>query len=83
MEHKVKNPNKPTDSTIFKNETGYELFVRDEEWFVSGADSADKAQALLDAHNPPAPTEPTITNKLASVGLSIDDLKAALGLGNN
>jgi hypothetical protein len=28
---------------------------------------------------PPAP-EPTIEEKLASVGLSIDDLKAALGL---
>jgi hypothetical protein len=80
MEHKVKNPNKPTDSNVFKNETGCELFVRNDEWFVFGADSADKAQALLDAHNPPAPKEPTIVEKLASVGLSVDDLKAALGL---
>jgi len=80
MEHKVKNPNKPTNSTVFKNETGCELFVRNDEWFVYGADSADRAQALLDAHNPPVATEPTIVQKLASVGLSIDDLKAALGL---
>ena len=80
MEHKVNNPNKPTDSTLFKQETGCELFVRDGDWFVFGADSADKAQTLLDAHNPAAPTEPTIVEKLASVGLSIDDLKAALGL---
>ena len=29
---------------------------------------------------PPAPPEPTITEKLASVGLTIDDLKTALGL---
>jgi len=80
MEHKVKNPNKPTDSTIFKNETGCELFVRDGNWFIFGADSADKAQALLDAHNPPAPIELTIEQKLASVGLSVANLKEALGL---
>jgi hypothetical protein len=29
---------------------------------------------------PPAPPEPTIEEKLASVGLSIDDLKTALGI---
>lgn len=29
---------------------------------------------------PPAPPEPTITEKLASVGLTIDDLKTALGI---
>jgi hypothetical protein len=29
---------------------------------------------------PPAPSEPTIEEKLASVGLSIDDLKTALGI---
>ena len=28
----------------------------------------------------PTPTEPTIEEKLASVGLNIDDLKAALGI---
>ena len=30
--------------------------------------------------NPKPVTEPTVEEKLASVGLSIDDLKAALGL---
>lgn len=30
--------------------------------------------------SPPAPPEPTIEEKLASVGLSIDDLKTALGI---
>ncbi len=29
---------------------------------------------------PPAPPEPTIEEKLASVGLTVEDLKAALGL---
>ena len=46
-------------------------------------DSKDKAKAtaIVAAHNGTivAP-EPTINDKLASVGLSIDDLKAALGL---
>jgi hypothetical protein len=38
------------------------------------------AQQALDAHIPIPPEEPTVTEKLASVGLSIDDLKDALGL---
>jgi len=29
---------------------------------------------------PPAPPEPTIDEKLASVGLTLDDLKTALGI---
>ena len=38
------------------------------------------AQQALDAHIPTPPKEPTVIEKLASVGLSIDDLKDALGL---
>jgi hypothetical protein len=37
-------------------------------------------QNAVDAHVAIDDLEPTITEKLASVGLSIDDLKAALGL---
>ena len=36
-------------------------------------------KAAIDAHVAKS-TEPTISEKLASVGLSVDDLKAALGL---
>jgi len=79
MEHKVKTPNKPTDSLIFRDETGCDLFAREDGFYVSGDITAEQAQALLDAHNPPAPTEPTIEDKLAMVGLSIEELKAALG----
>jgi hypothetical protein len=39
-----------------------------------------KAQDVLNAHTPKPRPEPTIAEKLASVGLTIDDLKAALGL---
>jgi hypothetical protein len=38
------------------------------------------AQQALDAHIPTPPKEPTVIEKLASVGLSINDLKGALGL---
>jgi len=78
MEFEV-NVNKPIDSLVFEKETNCSLFKRDNKFFVNGADSQESAQSLVDAHNPAAPQEPTVENKLASVGLSLDELKAALG----
>jgi hypothetical protein len=47
---------------------------------VSEADKS-KAQAVVAAHNgTTVAPEPTIEDKLSSVGLSLPDLKAALGL---
>jgi len=44
-------------------------------------DKSDLAKPVIDAHDGTViPAEPTIDQKLASVGLSIDDLKAALGI---
>lgn len=80
MEHQIQKPNKFVDSILFKDETGCDLFVRDDNWFISGNITADQAQTLLDAHNPTMPAQPTIAEKLAIVGLSLDDLKDALGL---
>ena len=80
MEHKVKTPNKPTNSIVFKEETGCDLFAREDGFYVTGDITAEQAQGLLDAHNPPAQLEPTITQKLAKAGLTVDELKAALGL---
>ena len=80
MEHKIANPNKPTDSLIFEKETGCDLFVRNGEWFVSGDITAEEAESFIEAHNPTPPAPPTVAEKLASVGLLIDDLKAALGV---
>jgi hypothetical protein len=80
MEHTVKNPNKPTNSALFKLETGADLFIRGDEWIVSGDITLEQAQALLDAHIVPATQEPTIAEKLANVGLSVADLKTALGI---
>jgi len=80
MEIKIPKPTKPVHSTIFYNETGFNLFQKGDDFYLSGEATE---QELLDAfkdHNPPTPTEPTVTEKLASVGLSIDDLRDALGL---
>ena len=65
---------------VWPYSTGCNLFIQNDELFVSGDVTAEQAQALLDAHNPPAPTEPTVADKLALVGLSLTDLKTALGL---
>ena len=41
----------------------------------------DSAESVVAAHNgTTVAPEPTVADKLASVGLSVDDLKAALGL---
>ena len=80
MIHLFDLPNKPTDSIIFKETTGWELFIENDKLCVNGDCTFEQAKAALDAHNPPAPAEPTLNDKLASVGLSVADLKAALGL---
>lgn len=49
-------------------------------WLDIAAKDTQKAQDVLNAHIPQPKPEPTIANKLATVGLSIDDLKTALGL---
>lgn len=47
---------------------------------IKPADEA-KAEAIVAAHNgTTVPPEPTIEEKLASVGLSLTDLKSALGI---
>ena len=47
---------------------------------IAKADEA-KAKAVVAAHDgTTSAPEPTVSEKLASVGLSVDDLKAALGL---
>ena len=49
-------------------------------WLDIASKDTQKAQDVLNAHIPQPKPEPTIAEKLASVGLSIDDLKSALGL---
>lgn len=49
-------------------------------WLNIETKDTQKAQDVLNAHVPKPRPEPTVAEKLASVGLDLDDLKAALGL---
>jgi hypothetical protein len=49
-------------------------------WLDIDAKDAQKAQDVLSAHIPKPRPESTIVEKLATVGLNLDDLKSALGL---
>ena len=80
MEHIFSMPVKSLNSNIFLDETGFSLFQRGDDLVISGDCTKAQAEAALAAHNPPAPTEATVAEKLASVGLSVTDLKEALGL---
>lgn len=78
--YEIQKPNKPVNSQLFNEEFGCSLFVEDGKWFISGAESKAQADAFLEAHIVPESLEPTVEEKLASVGLNLDDLKSALGL---
>jgi hypothetical protein len=79
MEHSFSIPNKSLNSLKFKDETGLDLFIREDVLFISGDCTKAQAEAALEAHDG-STTEATISEKSESVGLSIDDLKVALGL---
>lgn len=50
-------------------------------WLDIAKADETKAKPIVAAHNGTiVPPEPTVADKLSSVGLSIDDLKTALGL---
>jgi len=78
MEHKMTKPNKPLHSTIFRDETGWELYTTGDDLFIFGDCTKAEAEAALAAHNPPAPTEPTVAEKLAKLGITADELKTLL-----
>ena len=81
MEFQISKPDKPLNSQIFAQENpGCFLYQSGDDFYISGVETQEEANKLLAAHNPPAPKEPTVAEKLASVGLSLDDLKEALGL---
>ena len=80
MEIKIEKPTKYADSMIFLKETGFNYFMRDNEHFLSGDANEKQLLDAFAAHNPTVPIEPTLDEKLASVGLSVTDLKSALGL---
>ncbi len=69
------------NGTQLKKELGAdEVYVRDNKLVIGGDLTEAQATAGIAAHKPLPIIEPTIDDKLASVGLSVADLKAALGL---
>jgi hypothetical protein len=57
-----------------------DVYTVGDELCISGELTQEEAAAGLANHVPVFPPEPTVQEKLESVGLSIPDLKAALGL---
>jgi hypothetical protein len=57
-----------------------EVYIRDNVLIIGGTLTQKQAADGLAAHKPIPVQPPTVAEKLASVGLSIDDLKAALGV---
>jgi len=80
LEIKITKPTKYANSYEFEKNTGFAFIQRGDEYFLIGDATEQELLAAFAAHNPTPPSEPTLAEKLASVGLSVDDLKAALGL---
>lgn len=77
MKYEIAEPTKLVNSYEFFLESGYNLVREGDKFFIIGDCTEKEAFDAFAKHNP---KEPTINEKLASVGLSIDDLKAALGI---
>jgi hypothetical protein len=79
-EFKIETPNKPTNSPIFFSQTGFNLFTRDNDFYVSGCETQKEADDAIAGHNPPAPIDNLAAKAtlLAKLGLTADELKTLL-----
>lgn len=77
MEFEISAQEKTLNSEIFFAQTGCHLYTRDGILYIYGCQSKNEAEALIAAHNSTPPAEPTVADKLASVGLNLDNLKIA------
>jgi len=55
------------------------VYVIEDKLVIDSDKTEAQVKAAIDAHVPVPTPEPTVAEKLASVGLSIEELKAALG----
>lgn len=80
--HKFENINPESINGVqLKTELGCdEVYFRDGILFIGGTLTEKEAAAGLAAHVPALPKEPTVLEKLDSIGVTIPDLKIALGL---
>lgn len=64
-----------------QRETGAtNLYIVNDQLVIESEKTKDELSAIIANHIPEPIQEITIDEKLASVGLSLDDLKAALGI---
>ena len=54
MEHLFNIPTKQLNTEIFKNESGFDLYQREDKLVISGDCTQAQAEAALAAHNPEA-----------------------------
>ena len=54
MQHLFNMPTKPLNAEIFKDETGLDLYQREDKLVISGDCTQAEAEAALAAHNPEA-----------------------------
>jgi hypothetical protein len=55
------------------------VYLSDKDLVIDSEKTKAEIEAIIATHKPIEPKEPTVADKLASVGLSIEELKAALG----
>lgn len=77
--HQFSLPSNFNGEQFIEESNAKDVFVRENVLFIESDKTKKELEALLQAHDPKT-VEPTINEKLASVGLSINDLKLALGL---
>ena len=80
MEYKIEKPNKVIDSLDFAEKTGASFFCLEGQFYCGNVASLNEANDLIKNYTYIEPIPPTVAEKLASVGLSVADLKTALGL---
>jgi hypothetical protein len=56
------------------------LYIADDKLLISAEMTKTEIAKVIASHKPEPVIEPTIEEKLASVGLSVGDLKSALGI---
>tara|TARA_R110000868_G_C10751836_1_gene753227 strand:- start:233 stop:472 length:240 start_codon:yes stop_codon:yes gene_type:complete len=78
MELKIAKPTKYADSKIFNKESGYNYFQRGDDFYLDGEATEQELLDAFAAHNPTAPTQATVSDKLAAIGITAEDLKALL-----
>jgi len=79
-EFKIDTPTKTVNSQLFLAETGFDLFTRDDGFYVSGCETQKEADNAISGHNPPAPIDNSVAKAalLVKLGITADEAKLLL-----